>query len=52
MMLHYFGTTLHAVIYLVVSFAVDAVTNIVTTVTAFPLPIKQHTDTVQLYSYN
>ena len=36
-MLHYFGVILHAVIYMSVSFAGDAVTSIMASVTAFPL---------------
>jgi len=36
-MLHYFGVILHAVIYMLVSFAGDAVTSIKAPVFAFPL---------------
>jgi hypothetical protein len=36
-MLHYFAVILHAVDYMLVSFAGDAVTNIVASVIAFPL---------------
>jgi hypothetical protein len=48
-MLHYFAVTLHAVIYMLVSIAWDAVTNIVTSVTAFPLQFYtvQYTNIVE-----
>jgi hypothetical protein len=36
-MLHYFAVTLHAVIYLLVPFAGDAVTNIAASDITFPL---------------
>jgi len=36
-LLHYFGLIIHAVIYMLVSFAGDAVTSIMAPVIAFPL---------------